>query len=168
MAAINLIINENKLSYEIENNVIILKRKGIIIYEFPIPNNYNLTATLNRFVKNKYEVIREVRFIITNYQLKNPSFIPSNLDEIYISESGLWSALGKDNMKFEYLDTSILSQDDFEYAYYGNPRWNELAKNGFKIPKSFWYSKAYHKQNYSKARNIEQNGNWSCPRTFST
>lgn len=155
MAAINLIINENKLSYEIENNVIILKRKGIIIYEFPIPNNYNLTATLNRFVKNKYEVIREVRFIITNYQLKNPSFIPSNLDEIYISESGLWSALGKDNMKFEYLDTSILSQDDFEYAYYGNPRWNELAKNGFKIPKSFWYSKAYHKQNYSKARNIE-------------
>ncbi len=56
MAAINLIINENKLSYEIENNVIILKRKGVIIYEFPIPNNYNLTATLNRFVKNKYEV----------------------------------------------------------------------------------------------------------------
>lgn len=41
-----------KINYRMKkNNIIILKRKGVIIYEFPIPNNYNLTTILNRIIK---------------------------------------------------------------------------------------------------------------------
>lgn len=109
---------------------------------------------MDKIYKNEEGEIKEKKFIITNYQLNYPHFIPPEFGNLYISESGLWNIKGKDNIEFEYVDASVLTQEDFKYVYYGNDRWNNLVENGFRIPKSFWYSKTYHYKNY-KTRDIK-------------
>lgn len=147
MGAINLLINRNLMSYEIRNNVIVLKENGTIVYEFPIPNGYYLLGEIDRDVHG----VQEKRFVIANYKLNQPLWVPKGFGNPYLSDSGVWQIeeINKTDTRkiLEYIDTSALNLEDFYDIFYGNKRANELFENGFKIPKSFWYSTRYHYYN---------------------
>lgn len=166
MSAINLLINEKIISYEIQNNGIILKKNNNTIYEFPIPEGYYLAGTID------YEEIREIkekRFIITkNYPVK-PSSIPVGFENLQISIDGTWCAEGAFDSRIQrkggrkrikYIDTSSLTLDDFDYVYYENERARFLFENGFKIPDSFWISSDYHSDYYNMSRAIRDIPNY--------
>lgn len=160
MGAINLLINRNLMSYEIRNNVIILKENDTIVYEFPIPRGYYLLGEIDRDVHG----IQEKRFVIANYKLNQPLWVPTGFGNPYLSDSGVWQIeeINKTDTRkiLEYIDTSVLTLEDFYDVYYGNKRATELFENGFKIPKSFWYSKTYHYDNYSMERRIRNIPNY--------
>lgn len=141
MSALNLIIDERKVSYDIKNNVIILKKNNNIVFELPIPNGYHLISTKSYECDERYETY----FIITPYKLLPPTFIPEGYGNPEINISGMWvvSELYKSQhtwpiRQFIYMDTSLLKPLDFI----------EPFENNFKIcsediPKSFWFSNQY-------------------------
>lgn len=95
--------------------------------------------------------IQEKRFVIANYKLNQPLWVPTGFGNPYLSDSGVWQIeeINKTDTRkiLEYIDTSALNLEDFYDVFYGNKRATELFENGFKIPISFWYSTRYHHYN---------------------
>lgn len=71
MSAINLYINEEKVSYEIRQDVIIIKEKDNVIFEVPIPTGYHLLGILDDGNNKK-------GIVIAPYELKKPNYIPDD------------------------------------------------------------------------------------------
>lgn len=141
MSAINLMIDEKKISYDIINNVIILKKNNRIVFKLPIPNGYYLIATRSQ----RSAAWDEKIFIITPYKLLPPTFIPYGYGNLEISVSGMWTVEEDSKVqnscerrKLYYLDTSLLNISDFIKAFDNN-----IKISNEDIPKSFWFSDQY-------------------------
>lgn len=135
MSAIILGVNEKKVSYEIRNNIIVLKKNNNIVFELPIPKGYSFAG--DRVVGENY-----IELLITPYELNKPHFIPEGYANLEIKSCGLWGVeeVEKDPKLFKkrelfYLDTAVLKKEDFIEPMEGKINLSDLG-----IPKSFWFS----------------------------
>lgn len=125
--------------YEIKRNTIILKEKGNIVYEFPIPKDYYLIGMIERTT--------DLLFMFSEYQLECPKQIPRGYTNLTLSDIGLYKAeseeqsLYMDKAKIQskrelfYMDTSHLTASDLLLAC------NNCCPISEKdIPKNFWFS----------------------------
>ena len=133
MSAINIYINEEKVSYEIRQDVIIIKEKGNVIFEVPIPKCYHLLGILDDGNNKK-------RIVIAPYELKKPNYIPASYGNLHLTTSGCWR-VERNNDDFyikrnlDYVDTTLLKPEHYLEVSDG-----QFQISQEEIPKSFWYS----------------------------
>lgn len=133
MSAINLYINEEKVSYEIRQDVIVIKEKGNIIFEVPIPKCYHLLGILDDGNNKK-------GIVIAPYELKKPNYIPDGYGNLHLTASGCWR-VERNNDDFyikrnlDYVDTTLLKPEHYLEVSDG-----QFQISQEEIPNSFWYS----------------------------
>lgn len=133
MSAVNLYINEEKVSYEIRQDVIVIKEKGNVIFEFPIPNGYHLLGILDEGNNKK-------NIVITPYELKKPNYIPEGYGNLHLICEGCWEIDEKDETlyiprRLHYVDTALLKPEHYLEVSDG-----QFQISQEEIPKSFWFS----------------------------
>ena len=133
MSAINLYINEEKVSYEIRQDVIIIKEKDNVIFEVPIPTGYHLLGILDDGNNKK-------GIVIAPYELKKPNYIPDGYGNLHLTAAGCWR-VERNNDDFyikrnlDYVDTTLLKPEHYLEVSDG-----QFQISQEEIPKSFWYS----------------------------
>jgi len=142
MGAINLNYNSDLVYSIIENNVITLRNKddNELVYKFPIPRNFQLIGTSYSLGENR------PTYIITPYELHEPQYIPYGYKDLKLENSGLWFARNDEDKYIMYIDTSVLTEQDFEYVTLG--KFNIDTKE---IPKPFWVAKLNGMPDYVRA-----------------
>lgn len=111
MSAINLYINEEKVSYEIRQDIIIIKEKDNVIFEVPIPTGYHLLGILDDG-NNKKSIV------IAPYELKKPNYIPDGYGNLHLTAAGCWR-VERNNDDFyikrnlDYVDTTLLKPEHY-------------------------------------------------------
>jgi hypothetical protein len=133
MSAVNLYINEEKVSYEIRQDVIVIKEKGNVIFEVPIPNGYHLLGILDEGNNKK-------NIVITPYELKKPNYIPEGYGNLHLICEGCWEIDEKDKTLYlprhlHYVDTTLLKPE-----HYLEESDGQFQISQEEIPKSFWFS----------------------------
>lgn len=129
MSAINLTYNKNLIYPTLINNTITLKNiiDDKIVYKFPIPKNFQIVGQSLKQGNNR------PTYIITPYKLNYPKFVPNGFGNLHLGSEGLWEALKDNGESITYIDTSILSTEDFKYSTLGKFK---MPKTGIPIP--FW------------------------------
>ncbi len=133
MSAVNLYINEEKVSYEIRQNVIVIKEKGNVIFEVPLPDGYHLLGILDEGNNKK-------NIVITPYELKKPNYIPEGYGNLHLFHEGCWEIDKKSETLFttrhlHYVDTTLLKPEHYLEVSDG-----QFQISQEEIPKSFWFS----------------------------
>lgn len=133
MSAVNLYINEEKVSYEIRQNVIVIKEKGNVIFEVPLPDGYHLLGILDEGNNKK-------NIVITPYELKKPNYIPEGYGNSHLFHEGCWEIDKKGETLFttrhlHYVDTTLLKPEHYLEVSDG-----QFQISQEEIPKSFWFS----------------------------
>lgn len=133
MSAVNLYINEEKVSYEIRQDVIVIKEKGNVIFEVPLPNGYHLLGILDEGNNKK-------NIVITPYELKKPNYIPEGYGNLHLICEGCWEIDEKDETlyiprRLHYVDTALLKPEHYLEVSDG-----QFQISQEEIPKSFWFS----------------------------
>ena len=133
MSAVNLYINEEKVSYEIRQDVIVIKEKGNVIFEVPLPNGYHLLGILDEGNNKK-------NIVITPYELKKPNYIPEGYGNLHLICVGCWRVDKKEETLIttrylNYVDTTLLKPEHYLEVSDG-----QFQISQEEIPKSFWFS----------------------------
>ncbi len=129
MSAINFNYNSDLIYSELVDNTIVLKNKGNNepIYKLPIPKNFQISGINYEWGDNR------PNYVITPYKLEKPKYIPKGYKNLRLADYGLWYATNDQGTEIAYIDTSLLSEQDFEYPTLGK---NKVTKN--EIPEPFW------------------------------
>lgn len=139
MTAINFAYKADLTYSEVIDNTIILKKKedNEVICKFPIPKKFQISAILNGHESENIDT-----YIITPYKLNKPKFMPRGYGNLSVGLDGLWhmdrGKMTEDGSREEivYIDTTILSEEDFEYSTIGKFKIREDE-----IPSPFWVRK---------------------------
>lgn len=129
MSVINFNYNSDLVYSTLVDDTIILKNKenDEIVYKFPITKKFEIIGMNDYWGENR------PNFVITPYKLDKPKFIPEGYKNLKLANCGLWQATNEERVVITYIDTTLLSEKDFEYSTLG-----KFKINNDEIPEPFW------------------------------
>lgn len=124
-----LSFNKDLCYSQIKDKVITIYNKddNSLIFTFPLPKENFIAGAVEYFYTYNY-----VEYIITPFKPNKPKFVPEGCSNPKLSSNGLYKTNNK-KYNFYYIDTSILSLDNYEFAMDGKFK---ISKD--EIPEPFW------------------------------